>query len=1172
MVARRIAEVFSIVILWHEINVYIHRTFQPPSNSILQLSTSSPSNYKIRLHRLFHEWIQYRTKVKKKYPTSYVNEELIDENDKQEFNQSDYSEYLLNDLEKFSSFYEKWRLFEQYRPPTESQSDDAPLNFIMPPVSQQGRTTPKGSLSHGRSNIHIGGSYQRGNNKRLNCINNCIYAAASDTIQTRDGRCQPDDKHNISTVEEFMEYCLTTNYDRKIRPFFRQKIPVNVSMTMHIMSISSINEVNMDFTLDLYFRQIWRDPRLAFNHENKFKNEMNVTLHYEQINNVWIPDTFFRNSKEGRQHDVTVPNRLVRVYSNGTILFSQRITLKLECPMKLQKFPLDNQTCGINIGSYAYTMKDLQFRWKYGRPISHNSLKMPDFKLENISYYQCDQKTSTGAFTCIKAEFLMQRLFGFYLIQVFLPSILIVCLSFVSFWIDHRAVPARISLGLLTVLTVTTQSSGIRTQLPRVSYVKAIDVWMSTCLVFVFAALLEYAFVNVMARKQVETARKARKKLQKRRRKNRVGKHSTIVDGNSNDENVPVLMNCTATMDNEDMLFKKSSADGISHHHPLYGFEENGQKLYDSFGKSKSACEEIKNELFLIRKPNDGLEGTFANPIISSTTGSSNSNNMITNDMNVHLKRNEKDLENGNFTPDRQKPNSKTSSLSRCREMKKNERLLNSLLSPLLQQQQQDQANQQDQQSSNENKNNENNEKSQCGKCNNLNLENRHSSLCSLTEFNNNENNIQPKQQQQQQCNHQIKCSNIDHIHQKLFKCNYGQQQQQQQQHLPRYHHHHHHSQPRYNDNSSQMMYGSRQRSQPHRRTGYRHHHCALCEQTHCCHCDGNHMVSCTHPKPETQCYCNHGDVSYNYPNQQYAHNQLLHLHQHYNNKRQRQRDRQMSINESRRSISSTESTSFEMDDNAFPVDECTHLMYNNNNNNSGNENKQKNYQHPNSSWKNHKNGKFSQKLLGNITRHRNIMNGNNRNCRTNSKGMIPMTDLNQSNKINKLKDQNIDVLRKNNTMHSVPNIEENEQKTDDNDLRMRALSLTNDAQPEGNLLNSLRQQICLNMLNNQLKSNTNSNTKNIPSNQLSTSLSTQQLAQTLVNMAAGTGQNNDMFNSSLLINDASKRTNENEMVKRAQDSAEMIDFLSRFIFPFAFVLFNIIYWMIYLNMEVKTD
>ena len=61
----------------------------------------------------------------------------------------------------------------------------------------------------------------------------------------------------------------------------------------------------------------------------------------------------------------------------------------------------------------------------------------------------------------------LKRLFEYYLIQVYVPSILIVFLSWVSFWIDIHAVPARISVGLLTVLTITTQSSGISAKLPR---------------------------------------------------------------------------------------------------------------------------------------------------------------------------------------------------------------------------------------------------------------------------------------------------------------------------------------------------------------------------------------------------------------------------------------------------------------------------------------------------------------------------------------------------------------------------------------------------------------------------------------------------------------------------------------------------------------------------------
>ena len=43
---------------------------------------------------------------------------------------------------------------------------------------------------------------------------------------------------------------------------------------------------------------------------------------------------------------------------------------------------------------------------------------------------------------------------------------------------------------------MTTISNGVRSSLPRISYVKAIDIYLVMCFVFVFAALLEYAAVN----------------------------------------------------------------------------------------------------------------------------------------------------------------------------------------------------------------------------------------------------------------------------------------------------------------------------------------------------------------------------------------------------------------------------------------------------------------------------------------------------------------------------------------------------------------------------------------------------------------------------------------------------------------------------------------------------
>ena len=105
-----------------------------------------------------------------------------------------------------------------------------------------------------------------------------------------------------------------------------------------------------------------------------------------------------------------------------------------------------------------------------------------------------------GNFTCKEVRFVLRRNIGFYLIQMYVPSGLIVILSWVSFFIDSDAVPARISLGVLTILTMITQSSSTLHASPKVSYVTALNVWTTMCLIFVFLALIEFAVLNVLAR------------------------------------------------------------------------------------------------------------------------------------------------------------------------------------------------------------------------------------------------------------------------------------------------------------------------------------------------------------------------------------------------------------------------------------------------------------------------------------------------------------------------------------------------------------------------------------------------------------------------------------------------------------------------------------------------
>uniref|UniRef100_A0A8C2WQG5 Glycine receptor, alpha 1 n=1 Tax=Cyclopterus lumpus TaxID=8103 RepID=A0A8C2WQG5_CYCLU len=286
--------------------------------------------------------------------------------------------------------------------------------------------------------------------------------------------------------------------------------PVNVTCNIFINSFGSIAETTMDYRVNIFLRQQWNDPRLAY---SEYPDD-SLDLDPSMLDSIWKPDLFFANEKGANFHEVTTDNKLLRISKNGNVLYSIRITLILACPMDLKNFPMDVQTCIMQLESFGYTMNDLIFEWdEKGAVQVADGLTLPQFLLkEEKDLRYCTKHYNTGKFTCIEARFHLERQMGYYLIQMYIPSLLIVILSWVSFWINMDAAPARVGLGITTVLTMTTQSSGSRASLPKVSYVKAIDIWMAVCLLFVFSALLEYAAVNFIARQHKELLRFRRRR------------------------------------------------------------------------------------------------------------------------------------------------------------------------------------------------------------------------------------------------------------------------------------------------------------------------------------------------------------------------------------------------------------------------------------------------------------------------------------------------------------------------------------------------------------------------------------------------------------------------------------------------------------------------------------
>ncbi|XP_071550012.1 glycine receptor subunit alpha-4-like isoform X2 [Panulirus ornatus] len=272
--------------------------------------------------------------------------------------------------------------------------------------------------------------------------------------------------------------------------------PTTVYFHVTVMSLDSIDESSMTYAADIFFAQSWKDWRLRL--PDNMTHDYRL-LPVSWLKDIWRPDSFFKNAKAVTFQEMTIPNHYIWLYQDNTILYMVKLTLVLSCAMNFQLYPHDTQECHMKIESLSHTTDDLVFIWDPEVPVEvERSIELPQLDLVKKYTGDCTQVYSTGNFTCLEIVFTFKRRLGYYLFHTYIPTCLIVIMSWISFWIRPEAVPARVTLGVTSLLTLSTQHANSQKSLPPVSYIKAIDVFMSSCTVFVFFSLMEYALVNVV--------------------------------------------------------------------------------------------------------------------------------------------------------------------------------------------------------------------------------------------------------------------------------------------------------------------------------------------------------------------------------------------------------------------------------------------------------------------------------------------------------------------------------------------------------------------------------------------------------------------------------------------------------------------------------------------------
>ncbi|XP_046385948.1 glutamate-gated chloride channel isoform X15 [Ischnura elegans] len=339
----------------------------------------------------------------------------------------------------------------------------------------------------------------------------------------------------------------STRYDKRLLPPVTGTLTVNMSVLL--LSLASPDESSLKYEVEFLLQQQWFDPRLKYSNASRYEY-LNAIHHHED---VWLPDTYF--IMHGDFKDPLIPVHFaLRIFRNGTVNYLMRRHLILSCQGSLNIFPFDDPLCSFAMESISYEQTAVTYVWKNDEdtlrkspslttlnaylirnqtiPCStKSSWREGDYSIDKEEEggkeedddneiegseskewrdYQEGGKCSLcqrrfeeqGNYSCLKVDLIFTRDRAFYFTTVFIPGIILVTSSFITFWLEWNAVPARVMIGVTTMLNFFTTSNGFRSTLPVVSNLTAMNVWDGVCMCFIYASLLEFVAVNYVGRKR----------------------------------------------------------------------------------------------------------------------------------------------------------------------------------------------------------------------------------------------------------------------------------------------------------------------------------------------------------------------------------------------------------------------------------------------------------------------------------------------------------------------------------------------------------------------------------------------------------------------------------------------------------------------------------------------
>ncbi|XP_042889830.1 glycine receptor subunit alpha-4-like isoform X6 [Penaeus japonicus] len=314
-----------------------------------------------------------------------------------------------------------------------------------------------------------------------------------------------------SSDKQILDYLLhSSRYDKRIRPLVKDG-PLSVNVSVLLLRLASPDESSLKYEVELLLHQDWIDPRLKY--DDAGRHSYLSGMHH--IDDIWLPDTYFIMHGEFKEN-LSKDKIALKIYKDGKVSYTMRKYLILSCEGNLNKFPFDDPNCTFSMESISYEKKDLEYHWLNDTGIENGSSLAKSNNFRALNAYMISNRTLVcqedtffwrgpvlgGDYSCLMVNLVFTRDDAFYFSTVFFPGMVLVTSSFITFWLEWNAVPARVMIGVTTMLNFFTTSNSFRESLPVVSNLSAMNVWDSVCMFFIYVSLLEFVVVNYVGRKR----------------------------------------------------------------------------------------------------------------------------------------------------------------------------------------------------------------------------------------------------------------------------------------------------------------------------------------------------------------------------------------------------------------------------------------------------------------------------------------------------------------------------------------------------------------------------------------------------------------------------------------------------------------------------------------------